>query len=221
MRHLGSIALSFLLCAAIYVLTGIGSVKWTEAVAFAPVKYLPLGVALAALIATGLLYSVLLLTRLSPMGPALAGLSLFGVFMWATVASESFTSTVPRGVAGVDPAGWAGAGPIAAVLAVPLIATIVSPRRWRRHSSTSAGATPGFETPSPYTSTPAYSGGQGDSSYGSTPGQQDPSHADPFSAPPAYPAYPPPYIPPSYTPRAQGTGSNDPNAFDPEATRRL
>jgi hypothetical protein len=166
MRHLGSIVLSLLLTPVVYVLTGVGLVKFGEAAAKSGAsKYGTLTIALAALLVAGVAYSVLMLTRLSPLGLVLAGLVLFAATMWAIVNTDSFRDTVPGTLFGVRNAGWAPASGVAALLAVPLLATIASPRRWRRY------ATPGAAV-APYNAAPAYS-----SSY---PQAAAPSYGPPF-----------------------------------------
>jgi hypothetical protein len=193
MRHVGSIVLSLVLTPLVYVLYGIGGTKWFAGIRPGSSKdYFALAVGLAALLAAGIAYALLTLLRLSPLGPVLAGFALVGVSLWAALDRNSFTATMPRDIAGVQGAGWV-AGPVTFLLAIPLIATIVSPRRWRRYANapaTVAGV-----------GTPVQSG------YG------DPYSAQPSSAPPSYSSSG--YGPPSYP------SSNDPNAYDPEATRRL
>jgi hypothetical protein len=151
MRHLGSIVLSLVLAAITYLLTGIGLVKMAEAMfRHGTSKYTALGAALLALLVAGLLYSVLTLARLSPLGPVLSGLALFSITMWAIFATGSFQRTMPNSVLGVSGAPLVPAGGIAALLAVPLLATIVSPRRWRRYANQGA-------TVAAYSAAPAYS----------------------------------------------------------------
>src|SRR5262249_14596231 len=126
MRHLGSIVLCFALTPIIYVLIGVGAVKIHGHGFVAPT------IGCVALARAGLLYAILALTRLSPLGPVLAGLVLVGVQGWAVAAPDNFFDTVPSRVLGVSSAGTL---PVAAgyplLLAIPLLVTIVSPRRWR------------------------------------------------------------------------------------------
>jgi hypothetical protein len=133
MRHLGSIILSLFLAPAIYVLVGVGTVFWTKSGdQISGVDYQKLGIAAGALVAAGALYAVLLLVRLSPLGPALAGLLLAGVAAWAKLATETFTDWMPRSILDQNFAGHVPAGPVAVVLGVGLIATLCSPRGWRK-----------------------------------------------------------------------------------------
>src|SRR6266498_2956751 len=137
MRHLVSIIVSLLVTPVVYVLTGVGLVKFGEASGSSgATKFTALTIALIALLVAGILYSLLVLARLSPLGLVLAGLALFSATMWAILSTDSFRDTVPGTVFGVRGAGWAPASGVAALLAVPLLATIASPRRVRRSRPT-------------------------------------------------------------------------------------
>src|SRR5690348_8342720 len=141
MRHFGSIVLSGLLGAFVYVLSGIGLVKSAQAQRSGLTEtYSAASMGLAALAAAGLLYAILVLTRLSPLGPVLLGLGYLGMTAWALFAAGSLHRIVPGTVAGVRDAAWQPAGALTTLLAVPLLATIVSPRRWRRRVSPQATA---------------------------------------------------------------------------------
>src|SRR5438552_4328387 len=143
MRHLGSIVLSLVIAPVVYLLGGIGLVKMASSMTESGAsKYGSLAVALAALLVAGLLYTVLVLARLSPLGPVLAGIALFSVTMWAVVNTDSFAKAMPRSVLGVSGALLAPAGGLAALLAVPLIAMIASPRRWRKFANPPAAVAP-------------------------------------------------------------------------------
>src|SRR6266704_252831 len=77
MRHLGSIALSLVLAAGVYVLVGIGSVRLSEAVIADSVKhdYTGRAIGVFALLVAGALYMLMVLPRISPLGPVLAALA--------------------------------------------------------------------------------------------------------------------------------------------------
>jgi hypothetical protein len=239
MRHLGSIVLSMLLVPIVYVLTGIGLVDWSVAESGSSLNYGRLAVALMALLVAGLAYATLVLARLSPLGLILAGLALFGVSLWETFANDSFVHTMPRSILGVDQAGWAVAGPVGALLALPLVATVISPRRWRRWANPPAAVAP---TPA-YAPPPAGYPGLPPAAQPMAPSQPAPyapqyaaptSPAGSFGTPisPAAPAAPNPTVvdPTSVLP---GSGPLAPSApqyppvwpaqepFDPEATRKL
>ena len=245
MRHLGSIVLSMLLVPIVYVLTGIGLVDWSVAESGSSLDYPRLAVALVTLLGAGLAYAVLVLARLSPLGLILAGLALFGVSMWETLANDSFQHTMPRSILGVDQAGWATAGPVSALLALPLIATVISPRRWRRWANPPAAVAPtpayappagypGFPpapqpgAPAPYNpqfaapASPAPAFGTPISPAAPAaphPTVVDPTSVMPSSGPPAAPVQAPvqQYPPPQQYPPVWP--AQEPN--DPEATRKL
>src|SRR6266545_1258901 len=155
MRHLVSIIVSLLVTPVVYVLTGVGLVKFGEASGSSgATKFTALTIALIALLVAGILYSLLVLARLSPLGLVLAGLALFSATMWAILSTDSFRDTV-RGT------GWAPASGVAALLAVPLLATIASPRRWRRYATPGAAvasysAAPSYSTAYPQSAAPSY-----------------------------------------------------------------
>ena len=179
MRHLGSIVLSLLLAPIIYALTGIGMVKMSGVPRHPSASdYVTLSIGLAALIGAGLVYSVLVLTRLSPLGPVLAGLGFLAMTGWYLVNRGSFTRTISSDALGVRGAAWAPAGAVTVLLAVPLLVTIVSPRRWRRWANPPAAvAAPGYTPPGDepnYPGMPAYST----------------SYSPSYSPSPAYPGSP-------------------------------
>src|SRR6266498_3698595 len=152
MRHLVSIIVSLLVTPVVYVLTGVGLVKFGEASGSSgATKFTALTIALIALLVAGILYSLLVL----------AGLALFSATMWAILSTDSFRDTVPGTVFGVRGAGWAPASGVAALLAVPLLATIASPRRWRRYATPGAAvasysAAPSYSTAYPQSAAPSY-----------------------------------------------------------------
>jgi hypothetical protein len=178
MRHLGSVLLSMALAPIIWVGAGMGLSKFSEGVT-GDSDYLAAFVGLIALGLAGLGYAALLLTRLSPVGPVLTGLAFFGATMWLLFGRSSFTSTMPDGVLGVAGAGHIPAAGLAALLAVPLLATVVSPRRWRRYDRVDAGTYPTV--------------------YGSPA-----RHSPPATYPPPPPAYPPVYEPDDTKPLPPG-----------------
>ncbi|GEM_PF-5755696 len=138
MRHLVSIILSLLIAPAVYLLTGLGQLYWTGAGTGSGIDYTQAGYALAALVGAGALYSILTHTRLSPLGPLLGAVLLLGVAGWAIRFPATFGKYMPNSIIGIQGWGHAAAGPIAVLLAVPLIATIVNPRRWRTVADGSA-----------------------------------------------------------------------------------
>jgi hypothetical protein len=182
LRHLGSILLSLILAPVVYVLAGIGAVQSIEGGSLASHHdYLKIAVGVLALAAAGLLYCLLVMTRISPVGPVLAGLLYLAVSGWALFASDSLGRLLPDSVLGVRRAADAPLGGITLLLAVPLLVTIVSPRRWRRYAQPAApapAAPAGYPSPSPYYPPPT--------------GYQPPPQ--PLDA--TRPLYPPPMSPP-------------------------
>jgi hypothetical protein len=133
MRHLGSIFLALLLAPAVWVLTGIGISKFADARANPSGLDIDLAVGLAAVLGAGLAYALLILPRLSPLGPVLAGLGLLGLVVWRVVDLDAFHRAVPADFLNVRLALRHPADGYAALLAMPLLGTLFSVRRWRRH----------------------------------------------------------------------------------------
>jgi hypothetical protein len=233
MRHLGSIVLSLLLAPVIYALTGIGMVKMAEIHGTGSgIHWVAAGTGLAAMLGAGLLYTLLVLPRLSPLGPVLAGLAYLGAAGWYQIARSSFTRTVHEDLLRVHGAAWAPASAVTVLLAVPLLATIASPRRWRRWADPPA-AVPAAAYPPPagLGATPPYPG---------VPYPGAPSYPGPVSGPPAPVSAPvsgppgpaesseetavlPTSGPPATTAPASAPTSTSawPVRDDPDATRKL
>ena len=198
MRHLGSIVLSLILAPAVYVLAGIGVVEAVGNASTAPhPDYLKVTLGILALGAAGLLYSLLVLSRLSPIGPVLAGLLYLTASVWALLSYHSLGKLLPDSVVGVHGAADAPLNGIALLLVVPLLLTILSPRRWRRYA----------QPPAPAAVAPAGSVGY------PPPAAYNPSYPPPSGYQPTYPApapqspldatrplYPPPMTPPVMAP---------------------
>jgi hypothetical protein len=130
-RHIGSFLLAAVFGPAVFLLTGTGLSAFASARrhAFVDDPLSPLA-ALGALLLAGLLYGILVMVRLSPVGPGLAGIVLFGLSTWALVAPTAYDSAF--GSLGVDMGGAVGQWGLGFLLGVPLLATLTSPRRWRR-----------------------------------------------------------------------------------------
>ena len=85
------------------------------------------------LLLAGAAYAILLLSPISPLGPLLAGLTFAGVSAWARIAPESYAGVWP---ADVTSDGFNLSTPgygLALLLAVPLLVTALSARRWRAY----------------------------------------------------------------------------------------
>lgn len=131
MRHLGSLVLSFVLAPAIWALAGVGLVEHGQARGRVGTEA-RLVLALAALAVAGVLFTLLIMPRLSPVGPALAGLAFLGMIGWMTLDPGSLERTLPGTFLGTDGALASPALGYAVLLAIPLLATVFSRRRWRR-----------------------------------------------------------------------------------------
>jgi hypothetical protein len=179
MRHLLSVVLALVLTPLIYVSAGYSAVKFEEANATGTIAVAPAALGLIAAFVAGGLYALLVMARLSPLGPVLGGLAYLGVTLWALFDLTGFHSAVPGDLFGVKGLLHVPVGFGTAMLAVPLLVTVFSPRRWRR------SVTPEAETApvSPYGSAP------GSAAPGEPPSVA-PSYQSPLYPPPASPAYP-------------------------------
>ncbi len=227
MRHLGSLLLSLVLAPAVWVLAGYGMNEVSIGVGRFDLRLVG---GYAALAAAGVLLTLLVLTRLSPVGPATAGLAFIVVSVWAGQDPGLFRDLFTASVFG-RPAGLVNPivaiGPVVGTL---LLLTVTSPRRWQRHPATAApqpiypGATvgppPGF--PPPYPTSPAFAAAPGSPAgpyatgvlygqgYGAPAGPPAPTSAAPASGPPG-PVPPPPMAQsgplPAAAPVPTGAGS--------------
>lgn len=206
MRHAGSLLLSLFLAPLIWVATGYGlnEIGRTRA-EFAGGFEIEIVLGLAALIAGGALYALLVMARLSPIGPALIGLVFLGLSVWAAFDPASYFDTMPTDLRNNDFALTYPALGYSALLAVPLLATLLSPRRWRRH------AHPGAARPAapPYPMPAA----------GMPPGALPPgaAYAPPYGGPPTFAATPGYLAPPPPGAPAPSPFSGAPGA--PQPTR--
>jgi hypothetical protein len=130
MRHVRSFVLSLVLAPLIWALTGLSLLILAGGGPRLPADQAR-QVGLGGLVAAGLLVAVLALARLSPLGPALAGAS----FLSAVAYAPSVYLVVPDLPSGLDEAMMLPADGYAVVLGIPLLATALSARRWRRTAS--------------------------------------------------------------------------------------
>jgi hypothetical protein len=182
MRHLLSLVLGLILAPLIYILTGVANVKFFEYyVRSDKTDFVALAVCVVCALAAGGLYTVLVLARLSPVGPVLAGLILFvsGILMLFT---NSLADALPSTFLGVPDALQDVGGTLFLIAPVPLLCTVLSPRRWR--SSAQPATSTGYLAPVYGTVT--------------TPPVYQPA-ATSYSGSPAYQAATPTYTPPSYS----------------------
>ncbi|MEV4277041.1 hypothetical protein [Actinoplanes xinjiangensis] len=132
MRHLRSILYALVLAPCIWVLLAVGftddlSSRGREFFTAESVSGLLL------LIFSGILFSILAAGPVSPAGPVLAGAVYLGVTIWAFNAPEAYAALWSPEVSkeGFD-LSRPGYG-LAAVLAIPLLGTALSARRWARY----------------------------------------------------------------------------------------
>ena len=131
MRHLRSILYALVLAPAVWILCGVGFTQDIAGRARAE-GGVEQFTGILLLVLAGTAYAILLLTRLSPAGPALAGLVFLGASVWALVDPGSFQGLWSPSVTkdGFDLT--LPAKGLAAMLAVPLLCTAVNVRRWRK-----------------------------------------------------------------------------------------
>lgn len=201
MRHLGSLVLSLIFGALVYVLLGYASFRVQTQDGWTTDNL----VGLLALAGAGVAYAVLVVPRISPLGPALVGASYLGLGLWIVSDLGSFVRTMPTDVLGLDNAGF-GAGTFLIPLGIPLVATLASPSRWMgrpRHAPLAPGTgVIGGPPPQQY------------DQYGQPGGYGSPNNT--YNAPPAFGSPGSPVAQPGYD---QYGYPNDPMA--PDTTRRI
>ncbi|MFC7531390.1 hypothetical protein [Actinoplanes sp. GCM10030250] len=132
MRHVRSIFYALVLAPAIWVLAGVGfthdlSSRGRELFAAESVSGLLL------LIFSGILFAILTFAPVSPAGPVLAGAAFLGITVWAWNSPAAYAALWAPEVAkeGFD-LSRPGYG-LAGLLAIPLLGTALSARRWARY----------------------------------------------------------------------------------------
>ena len=157
MRHVLSLVVAVVLTPVIYVTALISAARLGEATDAGSLTGSPAAIGLFAAVVSGGLYAVLVMTRLSPVGPVLAGLAYLGLTVWAVMDQDALTTLLRDAVKGA-PDGGALAPATTALLALPLLATVFSLRRWRRRAdggSSGYNAAPDYPPP-PDTAAPSY-----------------------------------------------------------------
>ncbi len=132
MRHLRSILYALVLAPAVWVLAGVGFTHdlTSRGRDFFTAESLS---GLLLLVFSGILYAIMAFSPISPLGPTIAGATFLGVTYWAWSAPESYAGIWSPDVVkdGFD-LSRPGYG-LAALLAVPLLCTALSARRWARY----------------------------------------------------------------------------------------
>jgi hypothetical protein len=179
--------------------------------------------AAAALGLSGLFYALLVMIRFSPVGPFLAGLGYLSVGVWALADPAGFGAALRRDpVSLVDlDAELLAAAEVAPLLAVPLLITVFSGRRWqgrpgRRARHERSGTTPDTRSPNaptpvvePVTSPPTHTGPSPVAPLSSRPRPVDPRPVAPLSSRPR------PVDPRPVAPRPVDLRPADPAPADP------
>ncbi|WIM97356.1 hypothetical protein ACTOB_000866 [Actinoplanes oblitus] len=132
MRHLRSILYALVLAPATWVLAGVGFTH--DLVSRGRDMFTAESVSgLLLLVMAGILFAIMAFSPISPAGPTLAGAAYLGVTYWAWNAPESYAGAWPPDVVKADfDLSRPGYG-LAALLAVPLLCTALSARRWARY----------------------------------------------------------------------------------------
>src|SRR5215475_13473088 len=131
MRHLLSVVLSIILAPVIYVAAGLAALKLDAAhLDTTSIHWTDVEVGLAAGVVAGALYAVLVMSRISPLGPAIAGLAYLGVTIWSFLQPTSFRNRFDFDIVGQHHVLLQPAGAGTLLLAIPLLATVFSTRRW-------------------------------------------------------------------------------------------
>lgn len=131
MRHLGSAVLGIVVAPLVLLLAGRGLTEFADAAGTFDTDPLATVVALAALSLAGLLYAALTLPRFSPLGPALAGVGYLGFSALVLVGPADLLDRLRAEGIRLDEGQVVAAAAAAALLALPLLLTVFSARRWR------------------------------------------------------------------------------------------
>ncbi|HKD98255.1 MAG TPA: hypothetical protein VKB69_11695, partial [Micromonosporaceae bacterium] len=149
MRHLGSIALSIVLTPVMFFLAGYGEVKLADGIA-ADKNWTNIAIGAVALLAASGAFAVMVLPKLSPLGPVIAGVIFLALSLWAIVSPTGITKILKPST--LNGALDAPLGTLTLFVCVPLFATIFSPRRWRGADKPAAAVAgyPNYQQASPY-----------------------------------------------------------------------
>lgn len=170
MRHLLSVLLALVFTPIVYICAGFSAVWFAESTARGDTDTVKALLGLGAALVAGAFYAVLVMGRLSPLGPILAGLLLLGIGGWSIADPQGFASAVPGTLLGVGNVLHAATPFGTSLLAIPLLSTVFSPRRWRRSVR------------------PAGVGYEAGPVYPAAPGSAAPAYGTPSGAAPTYAA---------------------------------
>jgi hypothetical protein len=134
-RNLGSLLLALLVAPAAFVLAGRGLDGLAEVAAKAPqadrTDYFAIITAASSLGLAGLMFALLTMARIAPLGPVLAGLAYLAIGIWALADPGQLLASTPGGLVGLDRDRLLAAATVSPLLAVPLLVTQFLPGRWR------------------------------------------------------------------------------------------
>lgn len=142
MRHLGSVVLALLIAPLVLLLGGRGLTEFTQAAEASRSDPLATAVAFAALGLAGMLYAALTLPRLSPLGPAFAGVGYLAVSSLLLLGPADLLDRLGDVGVALDEAQVTTAAALAALLALPMLLTIFDTRRWRSAPPTASSPLP-------------------------------------------------------------------------------
>lgn len=222
MRHVVSAVLGPVLGFVAYVLFGFGVGRTSVGSGWSGDN----AVGVLAIVGAGAVYAVLVVPRLSPIGPALAGIAYLALGLWIVSDVSSFVDTMPADLLTLERAGY-GPGTLLLALSIPLLATLVTPSRWMSRSPTAphtAAPPPTFGPPSAAPLDPPPFGGQpsqpGHLNQPTYPGS--PPIGAPYSGPPSF-GPPPgsPVAPSGYDPYGTPPPANPSDPMNPDVTRRI
>jgi hypothetical protein len=130
-RHLGSVCLALVISPLVLVLAGRGMSAVRETTEAFPPDPFAAATALAALGLAGMLITLLIMPRFSPLGLLLAGLGYLVFGAWTMVDPDLFAMAEPFRLLGWDRTNVTVTGAVALLLAMPMVLSIFSVQRWR------------------------------------------------------------------------------------------
>lgn len=133
MRHVLSLLAGLILAPLSYFVAGYGvhDIALKDAGGLHTLSINEAWLGLAMLAAAGLIYLALLLLPITPAGTILGGLLYAGIGAWYLFSPVNFLDTMHKSFLSWHNIGTAAAEPALVILAMPLLATVFSPRRWK------------------------------------------------------------------------------------------